>query len=83
MINHYRDMWVRRSEILAPLTELTSKKVTYKWLDKHQKAFDNMKHILAREVVLSFPDFDKPFEIYTDASDTPVSYTHLTLPTIA
>ena len=70
MINHYRDMWIRRSEILAPLTELTSKKVNFKWLDKHQKAFDNMKKILAREVVLAFPDFNKPFDIYTDASDT-------------
>ena len=29
-----------------------------------------MKRILAREVILAFPDFNKPFEIYTDASDT-------------
>ena len=70
MINHYRDMWVRRSEILAPLTTLTSKKVVFKWKDIHQQAFDNMKKILAREVILAFPDFNKPFEIYTDASDT-------------
>ena len=25
MINYYRDMWIRRSEILTPLTQLTSK----------------------------------------------------------
>ena len=29
-----------------------------------------MKKILAREVILAFPDFNKPFEIYTDASNT-------------
>jgi len=70
MINHYRDMWVHRSEVLAPLTSLTSKNVVFKWKDTHQQAFDNMKKILAREVILAFPDFNKPFEIYTDASDT-------------
>ena len=25
---------------------------------------------MAREVILAFPDFNKPFHIYTDASDT-------------
>ena len=41
-----------------------------KWLPKHTQAFDNMKQIMAREVILAFPDFNKPFHIYTDASDT-------------
>ena len=27
-----------------------------------------MKRIVARKVLLTFPNFDKPFEIYTDAS---------------
>ena len=27
-----------------------------------------MKKIVAREVILSYPDFNKPFEIHTDAS---------------
>ncbi len=34
----------------------------------HQIAFDNCKTTIAKEVVLSYPDFTKPFEIYTDAS---------------
>ena len=38
MVNHYRDMWVRRSETLAPLTALTSKTVKFKWTDEYQKA---------------------------------------------
>ena len=29
MINFYRDMWQKRSEVLAPLTALTSKNVKY------------------------------------------------------
>jgi hypothetical protein len=33
-----------------------------------QKAFDNVKATIVKEVVLAYPDFSKPFEIYTDAS---------------
>jgi hypothetical protein len=32
------------------------------------KTFDNVKTIIAKEVVLAYPDFAKPFDIYTDAS---------------
>jgi hypothetical protein len=69
MVNYYRDMWVRRSELLVPLTSMTSKKFKFNWTDEHQKAFDNIKKIICREVMLNFPDFSKPFHIYTDASD--------------
>ena len=37
MINFYRDMWQKRSELIAPLTALTSKNVKYDWKDEHQK----------------------------------------------
>jgi hypothetical protein len=68
LINYYRDMWIRRSEVLAPLTALTSTKVNWKWTEVEQNAFDTMKRLLARETILSFPDFAKPFHINTDAS---------------
>ena len=68
LVNHYRDMWGKRSEILAPLTALTSIKVKWKWTDLEQNAFDTMKRIMARETILAYPNFDKPFEIHTDAS---------------
>ena len=40
MINFYRDMWKKRSELLAPLTALTSKNVKFDWKDDHQRCFD-------------------------------------------
>ena len=67
MINFYRDMWQKRSEILAPLTALTSKNVKYDWRDKHQKYFDAIKRVIGREVLLAYPDFNSPFEIHNDA----------------
>ena len=70
MVNYYRDMWLRRSHILAPLTALTSINTPWKWTEEHQTAFDNMKKIMARETILSYPNFNKAFEIHTDASKT-------------
>ena len=68
MINFYRDMWQIFSDLLAPLTALTSKNVKYEWKDDHQKSFDANKCVIGREVLLAYPDFSAPFEIHTDAS---------------
>ncbi len=81
MVQYYRDMWVRRSEMLAPLTDLVgecggtkttrmnkTKKKSWRWDPIHQQAFDNVKAIIAKETILAYLDFLKLFEIYTDAS---------------
>ncbi len=81
MVQNYRDMWAKRSEMLAPLSDLVGvcgemkttrkKKVKKKhlhWDSIHQIAFDNVKSTIAKEVVLTCPCFLKPFEIYTNAS---------------
>jgi hypothetical protein len=68
LINYYRDMWRRRSHVLAPLTVLTSKKVPWKWGEAEQKAFKEAKRIISKNAMLAFPDFNKKFVIYTDAS---------------
>jgi len=70
MINFYRDMWIRRSEILAPLTELTSKTAKWVWGEKQEKAFQTIKKVLSKEVLLAYPNFDKEFHIHTAASHT-------------
>ena len=61
-------MWQNRSELLAPLTALTSKNVKYDWKDEHQKCFDSIKRVIGCEVWLAYPDFNAPFEIHTEAS---------------
>jgi hypothetical protein len=79
MVQYYRDMWAKCSEMLAPHTDLVrecgktkttkknkTKKKPWRWDLIHQQAFDNV----AKKVVLAYLDFLKPFEIYTDASAT-------------
>jgi hypothetical protein len=81
IIQYYRDLWARRSKMLAPLTSLVgecgqtkttktkgTKKVPWHWDAVHQRAFDNVKATIAKDVVLAYPDYSKVFEIYTDAS---------------
>ncbi len=83
MVQYYQDMWAKHSEMLAPLTNLVgecgktkttkknkTKKKPWQWDSIHQQAFDNIKAAIAKEVVLAYPDFLKPFEIFTDASST-------------
>ena len=70
MVNYYRDMWARRSDILAPLTALTSKEAKWQWTDVEQQAFDRMKRLIGRSALLAYPNFNKTFVIHTDASHT-------------
>ena len=69
LVNYYRDMWIRRSHILAPLSKLTSKTVKWKWTDVERKAFIDMKKAISKEALLVYPNFNKPFVIHTDASN--------------
>ena len=68
MINFYRDMWQKRSELLSPLSALTSKAVPWKWTDIEQKAFEAIKQMISKETLLTFPNFQKPFHVHADAS---------------
>ena len=58
----------KRSDLLSPLTSLTSKNVIYNWKVEHQKCFDAIKRVTGRDVLLAYPDFNAPFEIHTDTS---------------
>ncbi len=81
MVQYCRDLWERRSNMLAPLTSLVgecgetkttrakwTKKVPWHWDEVHQRAFNHVKATITKDVVLAYPDFSEVFEIYTDAS---------------
>ena len=61
-------MWQHRSEILAPLSSMTSKQARWNLSKESQKAFDTIKKLVFRETLLSYPNFNKPVEIFTNAS---------------
>ena len=48
---------------------MVSPNATFKWTQVHQEAFEDMKSVISKEMLLNFPQFDKPFHVYTNASD--------------
>ena len=53
--------------LLHRLTENTS---SFGWTDKCQSSFDQLRRCLCLAPVLAYPEFEKPFILDTDASDT-------------
>jgi hypothetical protein len=66
-VSFYRDMFPRLHH-LAPLTNLTGKG-NFIWNLEHQKAYLIMKALIAQDCMLQYPDHNKPFDIYTNASN--------------
>ena len=71
IITYYRDMWPRRSHILAPFTNLAGlpKKAKLEWTEELDLAFERVKAIIVQDVLMSFPNHNTPFDIFTDSSD--------------
>lgn len=69
MCSYYRRFIPNFSGIASPIVNLSRKYVRFKWSDECQAAFDCLKESLGSAPVLSYPDINRPFILYTDASD--------------
>ncbi len=70
-VNYYRNMWPSCAHILKPLTNQSGlkKRAPIKWTDDMQQAFDKMRLLMAADALATYPNHNKRFDIYTDASD--------------
>jgi hypothetical protein len=70
-INYYRDMWPSRAHILKPLIDQSGlkKRAPIQWTDDMQQAFNKMHLLMAADALAAYPDHNKWFDVYTDASD--------------
>ena len=59
-------MWIQQSEVLPPLMHLTSSNIKFESTGIEQTALKKV----GRETILSYPDFNLPFKIHTNASHT-------------
>lgn len=65
--------WYRRfipdfASLLAPLTQLTKRRVTWKWTPECEESFRTVKERLVTAPILACPDFNRTFILQTDAS---------------
>ena len=65
----YRRFSRHYAQLAAPLTRLLCKD-QFQWFDKAQAAFDAMKAAMTSASVLALPDFNNPFFLEIDASDS-------------
>ena len=68
LIGYYRKFVPRFANVAQPLTNLTRLDQPFEWSDKCQTSFELLKEALIKEPILRFPDPNKPYTLYTDAS---------------
>ncbi len=70
LASYYHKFIKNFAKMAAPLTNLLKKSIkTYKWNGACDEAFETLKGILVKTLMLKLPDFDKDFEIHSNASD--------------
>lgn len=70
MCSYYRRFIPNFSKIAEPIIALTKKYARFKWTPQCQVAFDYLKDSLTVVPFLAYPDTNKPYVLYTDASNT-------------
>ena len=74
LTGYYRTFVKDYSKIACCLTDLTRDDVVWRWGEEHQDAFETLKGILTSDLVMCFPNFEKPFIVKMDASLSAIGY---------
>ena len=67
MDGFYRKFIPHFAVIANPLYKRLKKDEKFLWSTECQNSFEKLKAALLQEPILGYPDFDKPFAVYTDA----------------
>ena len=67
-VGYYHKFIPRYSDVARLLTNLTRKDIPFRWTTLCQEAFEMLKGFLLEEPVLKYPNPDRPYVLYTDAS---------------
>ena len=68
LIGYYRKFVPRFLDLARPLNALTRKNVEFEWTQICQESFDLLKDSLMTEPILTYPNPNLPYLLFTDAS---------------
>ena len=68
LASFYRRFIRHFASVAAPLSDLTSESVPFRWETEHEVAFQELKNRLTSSEVLALPDPNKQYVIHADAS---------------
>ena len=69
LVRYYRKFIKGFAKIAKPLTLLTIQQVKFEWTPVHHTAFLHLKEAIVQAPILQYPNPDKKYMVYTDASD--------------
>ena len=69
LVGYYRKFIRGFAKIAKPLTLLTRQQVKFDWTPEHQEAFIHLKEAIVQAPILHYPNPNKTYIVYTDASD--------------
>ena len=69
MVGYYRKFINRFADAARAMTKLTRKDTKFSWSEDCQAGFDYLKTCLTKDPILKYPDPQKRYVVFTDASD--------------
>ena len=69
LVRYYRKFIKGLTKIAKLLTLLTRQQVKFEWTSGHHTAFLHLKEVIVQALILHYPDPDKKYIVYTNASD--------------
>ena len=67
-MGYYRKFIPRFADIARPMTNLTKQDVSFEWTLQCQASFEMLKDALITSPILKYPDPNKSYTLFTDAS---------------
>ena len=68
LVGYYRKFIPRFTDIARPMTNLTKQDVPFEWTIRCQASFEMLKEALITSPILKYPDPNKAYTLFTDAS---------------